>query len=40
VRNEERGIISNLHTSTFDVDEKSLETGMGLMAWIAVNALR
>lgn len=40
VRNEERGIISNLHTSTFDLDEKSLETGMGLMAWIAVNALR
>ena len=40
VRNEERGIISNLHTSTFDVDEKSLETGMGLMAWIAVNALK
>jgi amidohydrolase len=40
VRNEERGIISNLHTSTFDVDEKSLETGMGLMAWIAINALR
>jgi len=40
VRDEERGIISNLHTSTFDVDEKSLETGMGLMAWIAVNALK
>jgi amidohydrolase len=39
VRNEERGIVSNLHTSTFDVDEKSLETGMGLMAWLAVNAL-
>ncbi len=40
VRNEERGIISNLHTPTFDVDEKSLETGMGMMAWIAVNALK
>jgi len=40
VRNEERGIISNLHTATFDVDEKSLETGMGLMAWLAVNALK
>jgi len=39
VRNEDRGITSNLHTPTFDVDEKSLETGMGLMAWIAVNAL-
>lgn len=38
-RNEERGIVSNLHSPTFDVDEKSLETGMGLMAWIAVNML-
>lgn len=27
-----------LHTSNFDVDEKSLETGMGLLAWLAVNA--
>jgi len=40
IRNEQRGIVSNLHTSTFDVDEKSLETGMGVMAWIAVNALQ
>ncbi len=39
VRNEDRGIVSNLHTPTFDVDELSIETGMGLMAWIAVNAL-
>ena len=40
VRNEARGIVSNLHTATFDIDEKSLETGMGLMAWIAINALK
>ncbi len=39
IRNEAKGITSSLHSSTFDVDEKSLETGMGLMAWIAVNAL-
>lgn len=39
IRNEEKGITSSLHASTFDVDEKSLETGMGLMAWIAVKAL-
>jgi metal-dependent amidase/aminoacylase/carboxypeptidase family protein len=32
--------VPNLHTSTFDIDEKALETGMGLMAWIAVNALK
>ena len=37
--NESKGIVSNLHTSTFDVDEKSLETGMGLMAWVAINEL-
>jgi amidohydrolase len=39
IRNEEKGIISNLHTSKFDVDEQSLETGMGVMAWIAINRL-
>ena len=38
-RNEKKGITSDLHSPTFDIDEKSLETGMGLMAWIAVNAL-
>jgi len=40
VRNELKGIVSNLHTSTFDVDEHCLQTGMGLMAWIAINRLR
>jgi amidohydrolase len=39
VMNETRGITSNLHTSTFDADESSLETGMGLMSWIVVNEL-
>jgi amidohydrolase len=39
IRNEQKGIIANLHTSTFDVDEECLVTGMGLMAWIAVNRL-
>jgi amidohydrolase len=39
IRNEEKGIVSNLHTSKFDVDEQSLETGMGMMAWIAINRL-
>ncbi len=32
--------IRNLHTPEFDADERSLETGMGLMAWIAVNQLK
>ena len=39
VANNARGITSSLHNSTFDVDEKSLETSVALMAWIAVNAL-
>jgi amidohydrolase len=39
VRNEEKEITSNLHSATFDVDEASLETGMGLMAWIAYREL-
>ncbi len=39
VRNEKKGITSNLHTSTFDIDENSLETGTGLMAWLAIKNL-
>ncbi|NQT78326.1 MAG: amidohydrolase [Bacteroidetes bacterium] len=35
-RNEEQGITSNLHSATFDIDETSIETGMGIMAWFAV----
>ena len=38
-RNEEKNIISNLHSATFDIDESSLETGVGVMAWLAVNEL-
>ncbi|MFT7587996.1 MAG: amidohydrolase [Limisphaerales bacterium] len=37
--NKSRGITSDIHTSTFDIDEKALEIGPGLMAWIAVNEL-
>lgn len=33
--NISKKITSNVHTSTFNVDEGSLETGMGLMAWLA-----
>ena len=39
VRNEQKGITSSVHTSTFDIDETALETGIGLMAWIAVREL-
>ena len=39
IRNEKKGITSNLHTSTFDIDENALEIGMGLMAWITFREL-
>ena len=38
-RNEERGIISSVHTPTFDIDERALEIGAGLMAWLAISEL-
>ncbi len=34
--NAARGIHSPVHTDSFDVDEDCLETGAGLMAWLAV----
>ncbi len=38
-RNEEKGIISSVHTPTFDVDENSLSISAGLMAYIALKQL-
>jgi metal-dependent amidase/aminoacylase/carboxypeptidase family protein len=38
-RNEARGIVSGVHTPTFDIDEDALEIGAGLMAWLAVAEL-
>ncbi len=37
--NIRKGIVSNLHTSTFDVDAESLKIGMSLMAWLAIKEL-
>ncbi len=37
--NPERGITYPVHSSRFDIDEAALETGAGLMAWLAVCAL-
>jgi len=34
--NRERGITAPVHTPTFDIDETALETGSGLMAYIAL----
>jgi len=39
VRNEEKGITSSVHTPTFDIDPLALETGMGLMSWLAIQEL-
>jgi amidohydrolase len=39
VRNESKGIISGVHTPTFDVDEKCLEVGPGLMAYLTLRQL-
>ncbi len=36
VKNPEWQEIRNLHTPNFDADESSIETGMGLMAWLAL----
>lgn len=40
VKNPSWEKIRNLHTPEFDADERSLETGMGLMAWLAVNQIK
>lgn len=40
VRNEEKGLISSVHTPTFNIDEDALEVATGLMAWLTVNELQ
>ena len=34
VRNKQQGIIHNVHTPKFNIDENAIETGMGVMAWL------
>ena len=34
-----KGITSNVHTDTFDIDEAALELSIGLMAWLAIKEL-
>ena len=36
VGNKEKGIVSSLHTPTFNIDENALAISTGLMAYIAV----
>ncbi|MEO1655488.1 MAG: M20 family metallopeptidase, partial [Bacteroidota bacterium] len=38
-RNEDKGIISSVHTPTFDIDEDAMEIGVGLMSWLALSEL-
>ncbi len=38
VRNEAKGIIHNVHTPQFDIDERAIETGMGMMAFLGACA--
>ena len=40
IRNEALGIVHGLHTPRFNVDERCLETGMGMMSFAALNLLR
>ncbi len=37
--NAAKGINQQVHTSTFNIDERALEIGMGMMAWLAVGKL-
>lgn len=39
-RNEAKGIVSGVHTPTFDIDEEALAVGPGLMAWLALEELK
>jgi amidohydrolase len=34
VGNTNKGIVSGVHTPTFNVDESAIENGMGMMAWL------
>jgi len=38
--NKKKGIISSLHTPTFNIDEDALALGTGLMAYVAVKRLK
>ena len=36
VRNEQAGIVHNVHTPLFNIDEKALTHGVGMMAWLGM----
>ncbi len=37
VGNEAAGITHNVHTPKFNIDERAIETGMGIMAWLGAS---
>src|SRR3546814_15714017 len=39
IRNERSGIVSTAHTPTFDIDERALDTGPGLMDYLALKEM-
>jgi len=34
IRNESKGIIHNVHTPQFNIEEEAIENGVGMMAWL------
>ncbi|MEX1201640.1 MAG: M20 family metallopeptidase [Ferruginibacter sp.] len=36
--NKAKGISNGVHTPVFDIDERAIEQGVGMMAWLAINA--
>lgn len=36
VRNEQAGIVHNVHTPLFNIDEKAINHGVGMMAWLGM----
>lgn len=38
VMNEAEGIVSGVHTPTFNIDESAIELGIGMMAWLGASA--
>ena len=37
VMNKEKGIVSGVHTPTFNIDENAIEVGIGMMAWLGTS---
>jgi hippurate hydrolase len=37
VRNEAKGIVHQVHTPKFDIDENAIEIGMGMMAYLGAH---